>query len=134
MLVLPGRFPTRCQATGPRGPVGWGVSEEVLNVPCASRLELFGFARGVIWVVGVFVFGYIFLLDLRGLRPPGVVGLRALDNPAWFGVRITGIPGALGLGNDISSAAPRDLPGSLLSGGFEGVDVDVVRLPAPLPH
>ena len=49
-------------------------------------------------------------------------------------MRTTGILGAPGLGNDIRSAAPRDLTGSLLSGGFDGVDVDVVRLPAPRPH
>ena len=61
----------------------------ILGVPLPSALELSKFMRGVVGVLGVYTFGDLFVLDFRWLRPSCVVGLRALDHPAWLG---SGVP------------------------------------------
>ena len=61
----------------------------ILGVPLPSALELAEFMRGVVGVFGVYTFGDFFVFDLRWLGPSSIVGLRALDHPAWFG---SGVP------------------------------------------
>ena len=61
----------------------------ILGIPLPSTFELSTFMRGVVGVFRVYPFGDLFVLDFRWLRPSCVVGLRALDHPAWFG---SGVP------------------------------------------
>ena len=56
----------------------------IFDIPCASRHELLGFARGVVVVVVVLTFGHILLLDLCGLQPSGVIRFCSLNHPTWF--------------------------------------------------
>ena len=54
----------------------------IVEVPSSSAFKLSKFSRCVVRIFGVYAFGDIFFFDLRGLWPPGVIGLRALNHPA----------------------------------------------------
>ena len=55
----------------------------IFEVPFSSALELSEFCWNVVWIFGVYALGDVFVFDFRRLWPSGIVGLRALNHPAW---------------------------------------------------